>query len=206
MISLADYLAARGYFAVAFDPPGTWESPGDISLYTTTNYLKAVDELIEYFGNKPTLLVGHSRGGTQAMLAGTTNPHVSHFVVIMSHSGATTVGLPKPGTSVSESYRDMPPGATRTKERKFFALPAAYFTDQLQYNATEELKNCVKPKLFFYGTEDVLVSAAGVKEMYALSADPKMLHELKTEHDYRLHPEAMQEVNKAIGEFLDAYL
>lgn len=61
---LVDYLASRGYFALSFDPPGTWESPGDITLYTTTNYLKAVDELIEYFGGKPTLLAGHSRGGT----------------------------------------------------------------------------------------------------------------------------------------------
>src|SRR3989338_4759008 len=69
--SLVDYLAGRGYFALSFDPPGTWESPGDIGLYTTTNLLKVVDELIEHFGNKPTLLAGQSRGGTVAMLAGT---------------------------------------------------------------------------------------------------------------------------------------
>src|SRR3989344_5911947 len=68
--SLVDYLANRGFYALSFDPPGTWESPGSIDLYTTTNYLKVVDELIEHFGNKPTLLAGHSRGGTVAMLAG----------------------------------------------------------------------------------------------------------------------------------------
>ena len=68
--SLVDYLASRGYFALSFDPAGTWESPGDIDLYTTTNLIKSVNELIEFFGNKPTLLAGHSRGGTIAMLAG----------------------------------------------------------------------------------------------------------------------------------------
>src|SRR3989338_3016633 len=78
--SLVDYLASRDYFALSFDPPGTWESPGDIELYTTTNYLKAVDELIEHFGTKPTLLAGHSRGGTIAMLAALKNPHVTHFI------------------------------------------------------------------------------------------------------------------------------
>ena len=52
-ISHAEYLASRGFFAVAFDPPGTWESPGGIDLYTTTNYIKAINELIEYFGNAP---------------------------------------------------------------------------------------------------------------------------------------------------------
>ena len=46
--SLVDYLANRGYFALSFDPPGTWESPGDIELYTTTNLIKSVDELIEF--------------------------------------------------------------------------------------------------------------------------------------------------------------
>ena len=46
-----EYLANRNFLAVAFDPPGTWESRGEIESYTTTNYLKAVDELIEHFGN-----------------------------------------------------------------------------------------------------------------------------------------------------------
>lgn len=63
MRSHVDFLASKGYLALSFDPPGSWESEGDISLYLTTNYLKAVKELINHFGNKPTLLIGHSRGG-----------------------------------------------------------------------------------------------------------------------------------------------
>ena len=42
-----EYLAKRGFYALSFDPPGTRESLGDISLYTTTNYVKAVNEVIE---------------------------------------------------------------------------------------------------------------------------------------------------------------
>jgi hypothetical protein len=34
------HLAGLGFYALSFDPPGTWESPGDIELYTNTNYLK----------------------------------------------------------------------------------------------------------------------------------------------------------------------
>ena len=60
--SHAAYLAGRDYYAVAFDPPGSWDSPGGIQAYTVTNYLQAVRELIEYYGNKPTLLLGHSLG------------------------------------------------------------------------------------------------------------------------------------------------
>src|SRR3989338_8571987 len=79
------YLSARNYLALSFDPPGTWESPGGIELYTMTNYLKAINELIEYFGNKPTVLMGHSRGGSMAMLAGVQNKYVTHIIAVMSH-------------------------------------------------------------------------------------------------------------------------
>lgn len=86
--SLVDSLASRGYFALSFDPPGTCGSSGDIQLYTTTNYLKAVDELINYFGSKMTVLAGHSRGGTIAMLAGPKEllcePYYSDFCLLWS--------------------------------------------------------------------------------------------------------------------------
>lgn len=77
MHSHVDYLAKKGYFALTFDPPGTWESPGDIKLYTMTNYIKAVNELIENFGNKPTFVMGHSFGGSIALYVG-TNQSNSH--------------------------------------------------------------------------------------------------------------------------------
>src|SRR3989338_10282910 len=67
--SHVEYLSKHGFYALSFDPPGTWESSGKIEEYNTTNYIKAINELIEYFGNKPTLLVGHSRGASVSMLA-----------------------------------------------------------------------------------------------------------------------------------------
>ncbi len=88
MTSLVDFLANRGYLAVSFDMAGTWDSPGDISLYTTTNYIKAVHELIDYFGNRPTILAGHSRGGKVAIHAGADNPAVNAIVAIMASYGA----------------------------------------------------------------------------------------------------------------------
>lgn len=204
--SLVDYLASRGYFALSFDPPGTWESPGSIELYTTTNYLKAVDELIEYFGNKPTLLAGHSRGGTIAMLAGPKNPHVTHFIPIFSYYGAPS--NPEEERIVAGkviSYRDLPPGNAKTKEQKEFGLPLNYFEDGKQYNALPSLKNCTKPKLFFYGVEDDMNDPEDVKKAYEESAEPKMIHPLNSDHDYRYRPEIVEEVNKVVGLFLDKY-
>lgn len=204
--SLVDYLASRGYFALSFDPPGTWDSPGGIELYTTTNYIKAVDELIEYFGNKPTLLAGHSRGGTIAMLAGPKNSHVTHFISIFSYYGAPSD--PEKERIVDGkviSFRDLPPGNMKTKKQREFALPLNYFEDGKRYNALAGLKNCTKPKLFFYGIEDDVNDPEDVKKAYEESAEPKMLHALNSDHDYRYHPMLIEEVNQIIGKFLDIY-
>jgi pimeloyl-ACP methyl ester carboxylesterase len=197
------FLAAKGYFALSFDPPGSWDSPGGLELYSTTNYIKAVNELIEYFANKPTLLMGHSRGGTIAMLAGPNNPNVTHMVSVnSSYGGPIDVDKPVPGQT-HPSFRDLPPGTTRTEEQKRFDLPYHYFEDSEQYNALDGLKTCTKPKLFFYGSKDVLSTPDIVRRMYEVAAEPKMIHELNTEHDYRLHPEIIEEVNKIVGEFID---
>jgi len=204
--SLVDYLGTQGYFALSFDPPGTWESPGNIELYTTTNLLKAVDELIEYYGNKPTLLAGHSRGGTIAMLDGPKNNYVTHFIPIFSYYGAPSD--PEEERIVDGkviSYRDLPPGDIKTREQKEFGLPLNYFEDGKQYNALPSLKTCTKPKLFFYGIEDDMNDPEDVKKAYKESAEPKMIHPLKSDHDYRYHPEIIEEVNKIVGEFLDKY-
>lgn len=197
------FLADRGYYALSFDPPGTWDSPGSIELFSTTNYIKAVNELIEYFGNKPTLVMGHSRGGTVTMLVGPQNPKITHMVSVnSSYGGPIDVDKPIPN-EVNISYRDIPPGDTRTKEQKRFDLPYNYFVDAEQYDALPELSECKKPKLFFYGTKDILTTKDIVQKMYDTSAEPKKIHELDTEHDYRLHPEIINEVNKVLGEFLD---
>jgi pimeloyl-ACP methyl ester carboxylesterase len=148
--SLVDYLASRGYFALSFYPAGTWESLGDIGLYTTTNLIKSVDELIEHFGNRPTLLAGHSRGGTIAMFVGPKNPHVTHIIPIFSYYGAQSDPADEriiDGNVMS--HRDLPPGNTKTKEQKEFGLPLNYFEDGKKFNALDGLKKCTKPKLFF---------------------------------------------------------
>ncbi|MFA4907412.1 MAG: alpha/beta hydrolase, partial [archaeon] len=196
MRSHVDYLAAKGYFALSFDPPGTWESPGNIEIYTMTNYLKAINELIAHFGNKPTVLMGHSRGGSMAMLAGTRNEHVTHIIAAMSNSRPSKIEWNiKNGFEIS--YRDIPSGG-----RKKFELPLSYFEDSVKYNMLNALSKCAKPKLYFLGTKDDIVLPESVRETYEKSAAPKQLYEVNSGHDYRFHPEIIQEINRAVGEFL----
>ena len=204
MKSHVDFLVNLGFFALSFDPPGTWESPGDISLFTTTNYIKAVNELIEHFGNKPTFLVGHSRGGTVSILTGASNPAVIGFAPIMATYGEPS--SPKPEDiqkGFQMSYRDLPPGISKTDEQKEFALPINYFKDGEKYNVLDALEKCTKPKLLFYGSRDTFTAPGKVKEVKI--PEPKMLHELDCGHDYRRYPEKIEEVNKILSEFLGKY-
>ncbi|MBI3619955.1 alpha/beta fold hydrolase [Candidatus Roizmanbacteria bacterium] len=202
-----EYLANRGFFSISFDPPGTWESPGGIEMFTTTNYLKAVSELIEYFGNKPTLLLGHSLGGTVSILAGTSYPAVKALVVIMAAYGSSlTSGREAIRNGVKTSYRDLPPGNFKTNKRKKFALPTNYFKDGEQYDSVAALKSCSRPKLLFYGTRDVFTTPEKVMEVYDSIPEPKMIHKLDSDHDYRYHPGIINEINEAIGQFVERYL
>jgi pimeloyl-ACP methyl ester carboxylesterase len=199
MKSHVDFLADLGFFALSFDPPGSWESPGDTSLYTMTNYLKAIDELIEYFGNKPAILLGHSRGGSMAMLGAIENPYVTHFIAVMSRAGESVPSKPiKPG-DVSVSYRDVP---GRPDEKKKFELPFSYFEDSARYNILDGLKGCAKPKLFVLGKRDITVKPEEVKAAYEAAAQPKEVIEIDSDHDYRWHPVIIEEVNKVIRDFI----
>jgi len=202
MRSHVDFLASLGYFALSFDPPGTWESPGDISLYTITNYLKAINELIEHFGDKATFVMGHSRGGSMAMLAGVTNPKVVSFVAVTSQATASEPDKDlKPGDTQAE-YRDLP---NKPQEKRRFDLPYSFFEDAAKYDMTEKLKTCTKPKLFFWGTKDVTVNPELEKKAYEVSAEPKQLHALDSDHDYRWHPKLIEEVNRVVGDFIKKY-
>lgn len=204
MVSHVNYLADLGFFALSFDPPGTWESPGDISLYNTTNYLKAIDELIEYFGNKPTFVMGHSRGGSMAMLSSFSNPTIKAFVAIMSYAYKSRFSDKKieewKEKEFIEEFRDLPPGGG--PETKYFKLPYSFHEDQCKYNAIEGLKKLTKPKLFIYGTKDTNVPPAFVREAYEISANPKEIFELDWDHNYRLNENKIDEVNKVIHKFL----
>ena len=190
-----DFLAEQEFFALSFDPPGTWESPGDIKLYTMTNYLKAIGELIEHFGNKPTLLLGHSRGGSMAMLGAIMNPCVTHFIAVMSRAGKSAPKKSmKPGDT-SISYRDIP---GNPDEKKKFELPFSYFEDSARYNILEGLKSCIKPKLFILGKRDITVKPEEVEIAYQTAAQPKELIEIDSDHDYRWYPFLIKEVNRIV--------
>src|SRR5882762_8268011 len=94
LVELAKRLAERGYTVVRFDPAGTWDSEGDISEYTNTQYLEDVRCVLEYMLKttdfKHILLGGHSRGGQISVLYAARDPRISSVLCIMGSSGSVT--------------------------------------------------------------------------------------------------------------------
>ncbi len=204
MKSHVEFLASRGFFALSFDPPGTWESPGEISLYSTTNYVKSVHELISLYENRPALVVGHSRGGSVAIITGSENPNIFAFVSVM---GSLSKGhfqkeaddyLKKNENRISE--RDNPVGGKI--EKKQFRLPFSFYEDQAKYDLTDDILKSQKPKLFILGKQDKLVPPDVIRESYQMYSEPKELHAIDCGHDYRKHPDKIEEVNRAVESFI----
>jgi pimeloyl-ACP methyl ester carboxylesterase len=198
MRSHVDFLASKGFLALSFDPPGTWESPGSIEIYTMTNYLAAINELIDYFGKKPTVLMGHSRGGSMAMLAGTQNTTVTHIIAAMSRPQPSRMSPAAKKSGFETSFRDTPSGGT-----KRFDLPVSYFEDASHYNPLDALSACFKPKLFLFGKKDEIVIPDSVRDTYEKCANPKELHGVDCDHDYRRSSDIIEEINGIVGAFLE---
>ena len=205
MVSHVNYMANKGYFALSFDPPGTWESQGDIKIYTMTNYLKAINEIISHYGNKPTVIIGHSRGGRMAELAGAINPHVEGFVSIMGTLRQENINIKKDEweEKYAVSLRDLPPGGG--EKIKKHVLPYSFYEDEINYQLTDEIKHSKKPKLFFLGKRDTILNPQIIRDAYKLFSQPKELYELDSGHDYRLDLKIVDEVNNVIGNFLERY-
>lgn len=198
-VSHGYYLSELGYCVIALDPPYTWDSPGDLGNYTTTTYVQAINELIDFFGNKKTLLLGHSRGGATAMLA-SQNQNVEAIILVNAAYGSPTP--PDESKLVNgclPESRDIPPGDKRTEQQRKFLLPMAYFNDGNKHDPVGALKVFQGAKLLVHATKDEFCSPDKVKMIFDDLAEPKTYLEIDCTHDYRLFPEVIEQVNHAVA-------
>lgn len=198
-ISHGKYLSQLGYHVIALDPPYTWDSPGSLEGYTTSAYAQAINELIDFFGNKKTLLLGHSRGGATAMLA-SRNPNVEAIVLINAAYGSPTPpDKSKLANGCLPENRDIPPGDKRTEQQRKFLLPMAYFNDGNKHDPVTSLKAFKGAKLLIHATEDEFCEPDKVKMIFNSLDEPKTYLKIDCTHDYRLFPEVIEQVNHAVA-------
>lgn len=203
--SHVELLASLGYLAIAFDPPGTWESGDDLGKFTISAYIQTVNKLIEQNGNLPTTLIGHSVGGYVACLAAAKNPQIATIAAIMAphgylHLPADAARLDRwRTTGTRQSDRSLP---GNLEESRRFDVPYSFAEDALMYESLSGLCKLEIPKLFISGLQDTVVPEQLVLEAFEAAAEPKTYRSVAAEHDYRYHPDQIALVNDALTAFL----
>ena len=208
LVKLADALTAQGYTAIRFDPVGTWESDGDISDYTTTQYLANVKNILAYMRNRENythvLLGGHSRGGFVAIFYAAQDPKVSAVLGIMPPYNLLRTKREERDRKWKEdgfniSKRDVPGGG-----EKEFRVPYSNMEDAKQYDVLSEVSKLRVPLILVAGEKDNLIPPEEVQKIFDNANEPKKMIVMKgIGHDYRRNPEEIETVNSEIIESLD---
>lgn len=195
----ADVLTEKDFTVVRFDPTGTWESEGDISDYTTTQYLADIKSVKEYMmsnGNyKLILLGGHSMGGRMSLLYASSDPQISSVFAIMSgYKKAPSKNEEKWKTDgVQINSRDIP---ENKDEKRQYTVPFSFLEDSNKYNVLDTIGNLHIPVLLIAGEQDTLCTPEVMKTIFDKANQPKefvIIPEIG--HDYRRYPEQIKIVN-----------
>lgn len=211
---LGEELANLEFLVICFDALGVWESKdAPIELYSMTNWLKEVNEVIDwgkkqYTTIKKVTLIGHSMGGMISLLTASQRKDLVAVCAIMS-----TSSFIRPQTyeermikwkaeKVKTSYRDNPDG---TEEKIQISLDFSFVEDSLKHDILSVAESITCPVLLIAGSADVLISPDQVQEL----ADKISQSEMKildgVGHDYRKNPEFITKVNETIMSFLNEY-
>ena len=200
---LADMLSQKGFTVVRFNPTGTWDSEGDISEFTTSQYLKDIksvkDFMLQEGEYKYILLSGHSMGGRMSMLFAEEDSQVSILVVIMSgnkFSGENRWGI----DGIRIDMRDLP---NNPSEKIQYSVPLSFVKDAQKYDTLKKIKNLHTPILFVAGEKDHLCPPSKMQPMFdEANESKKFVIVPDIGHDYRHFPEQVEKVNKVIMDYI----
>lgn len=208
---LGNDLSKKGFLSVRFDPLGVWESEGNISQYSVSQYLKDLSHVIQYlkklYETNKTFLIGHSLGGMIAMLYGSLSRNkIDAIVAIMPPTTQTT---PKGFQEALKLWKkdkskiSKRPLFNNPKKEKKFIVPYKYISDSKRYDVLRTIGKFKKPLLLIAGELDDKITPNEIKEIYKTAHQPKKFIVLKnTIHDYRLHKSQIKKVNKQVFNFL----
>jgi len=209
LVYLAEALNGQGYTVVRFDPTGTWESEGDISDYTTTQYLVDIKSVLEYMLKENTydhiLLGGHSRGGQLSLLYAARDARISVVLGIMPSSSMVTGRRREEWkeAGVSISYRDLP---DNKNEKREFRVPYSHVEDGNKYDVIGDVKKIKAQIILIAGEFDILVLTKDIKEIFDNANEPKRFLIIPgIGHDYRYSDNEVAIVNEKILEQLDSF-
>ena len=180
---ISRYLAAKGIAVLRFDFTGLGNSAGDFakSGFTTdvADIRAAADFLIENHA-APTLLIGHSLGGTAMLEAAMAIESVKAVVTIASPSQPEHV-LHHFGPALSMLEQGI--AASIEVAGRHYDIEPAFVEDLRRYDMQQRLAQLNKPVLIFRVLNDPLVDEANADQIKAWTSSPSTIVTLdKADH------------------------
>lgn len=166
-------LAAKGFGVLRFDFTGLGESEGE---FENTNFSGNVEDLLsaaEYLKKQyksPTLLIGHSFGGTAVLFASRKLPEVT---------AVATIGAPSSVTHVRHLIQgDLEEIRTKGIARvnlggRSFTIKKHFLDDLENRELKQELPQLGRSLLILHSPQDSTVEVKNAEELYVAARHPK---------------------------------
>ena len=175
--SLAAYrishrLAKHGYAVLRFDFTGLGHSQGnfaDTNFSTSVADLLCAVDFLRHHHEAPKLLLGHSLGGTAAIMAAKETPEVVAVTTVASPSKPSHV-LHHFGHALDDLEKGQP--AEITVAGKQYPINPQFIRDVRQYKSSDIVSDLNKPLLAFHGPEDKLVGFEHAQKLSKYASQP----------------------------------
>jgi putative redox protein len=166
-------LAEHGIAVLRFDFTGLGNSDGD---FANTNFSSNVADLVAAANSlaarheSPALIVGHSLGGTAALMAA---------ALIDSVRAVATIGSPSEPAHVSHLFGDhvakiqSDGSATVSIGGRELTIEKHFLEDLQSHEAEKQLRGLRKPLIIFHSPIDDIVSIENARKLYEAARHPK---------------------------------
>jgi putative redox protein len=159
-------LALRGYAVLRFDFTGLGASDGEFSQTNFSSNVNdvmcAIDYLRQHY-KAPSLLMGHSLGGTAILEAAMHADEVKAVVTVASPSQPDHV-LHHFGHTLTLLEQGLP--ASINVAGQHYDIEPQFIEDLRKYDMEQRLANMNKPALIFNITDDALVDEDNAEELH----------------------------------------
>lgn len=171
--NICQYLSERGIAALRIDFTGLGESEGDFNETTfTTNVEDLIDaaEFLKEHYHPPEILIGHSLGGTAALVAASKIPEIK---------AVSTINAPWNPGHVARHLQDsqekimLAGHADVSISGRKFTIEKRFFDDLLTYDMEAVFRNLKAALLVFHAPHDDTVNIKNASEIFALAKHPK---------------------------------
>lgn len=209
-VELAAALPSIGISALRFDLLGSWSNPGTPDEYSVSYHLAEISSLLDRYLPADVgrcVLIGYCYGAHLAALQAATDRRITDVVALM----------PTRSFIWAEEYDEHRDSWRAAGERSFvrptpyspvqreFLVPYPVVADARDYDVTAALRDIRQRILFLAGGDDGVVPSATVRQLHDLCGSPHRGMQVLAGvgHDYRDHPEQIDQVNDTILRWLE---